>query len=209
MEYMQVFRKCSSRIVSSFYYNLFHSLEARRAKERNKFSNFLSVQLGVPYEKVSECLLDEECVKNSKRYKRYSDGANIMVEYTGGVNPKHYLKNSNNQFSTAVHNLFIEYTTFGIAEKLAEYIEMLECVYPTIFKGAVKLYTKNKVTENAHPVNNATQKEVFLRVAEKTCQQLGGDMKLYNEHVLPTFDLRYQYMKQHKDICCRTSITKK
>lgn len=143
--FSQILRKCDDRIVSDLNYDIAYSEAAIDAKRKHKYTDFLQGKLGVPSSESTKCLANSTCVlrspvfhhaaHNATKINMFVAGAKAClrpgtngvckkVDYYGSTHGKHRL-------SSPIEG----YATFGVVEYLTEYLEMLECVYPSLFTG--------------------------------------------------------------------------
>jgi hypothetical protein len=176
MEYIQLLRNCPDRHTSNFFYRL-----PNNGKDLEP--------------KLLTCLLNERCI-NEMTDIMYM-GTNDYSETFCGGRPcdiqsvvEHIQPPSLGQFAVV-----------GLLEYFFEYLEMLECVYPSIFEGVLALPKLHQMRENVSGGSNRTQSSVVRKViAGKCANSSDEDVYLTMKGI---FLKRYEYMKHHRSECCR------
>ena len=128
IEYINVMRTCSKRVVSQFKF----ALEYNKTVETDP-QHFMS-KIGTL--NVSECYHSYDCIRNSELAnsdwgRTWGDQAiNFMSGDGGCIGDKQKCEDR------LMHNLLPQskvYLAFGLLEYLSEFYELLACVYPSFF----------------------------------------------------------------------------
>lgn len=135
MEYMQVMRKCTDRSASNYYYAMYDNNRANAAKRANKYEQYKHDLFGTS--DIYKCKRNDTCIVKTPIFQNI--GTNIISLYMVGSacgqdckdSPLGKIEAARTQTAAASGR----YVTFGPIERLADYLEMLECVYPSYFKG--------------------------------------------------------------------------
>lgn len=101
---------------------------------------------------------------------------------------------------TNVYNYQDGYTMIGVVEHLEETLEMLECVYPTIFHQEKQRSHKQEIRRHLTANNENESPNAVEKLAKDLCQDI--DEPFYNV-VKELFLQRYAMMKENKEACCR------
>ena len=132
-EFMQLIRKCADRSISEFYYTHFDSMAANSARKQKRFKEY---EIGLfNQSNISWCRQNDECLMSSPLFKKV--GQNRIGQYMssyGCVTNDCLLKEVRANMIPAIGH----YIAVGAIEYMEEYLQMLECVYPTAFRGAYR-----------------------------------------------------------------------
>jgi hypothetical protein len=175
MEYIQLLRNCPDRHTSNFFYRL-----PNHGKD-------LQPQL-------LSCLLNEKCI-NEKTDIMYMGTNDYSETFCGGpCNVPSVLEH--------IHPPGLgQFTVVGLLEHFLEYLEMLECVYPSIFRDVLALPKLLQMRENVSGGSNRTQSRVVRQVIAGKCAGSSDEnVYLAMEEI---FSKRFEFMKQHRGECCR------
>lgn len=135
VEFMQLFRTCVDRAVSHYYFKIYDCIDANKAKHEQRYEKYKQGLFGTV--DISACKQNDTCLQNSGVFQRVSTG--MIAGYFSGAScakPCSQVK----KIGAARRNVAAtsgRYVTFGPLELLSEYLEMLECVYPTYFSGII------------------------------------------------------------------------
>lgn len=99
------------------------------------------------------------------------------------------------------------YKTFGLTGYLFQYLEMLECVYPSMLTGIVQLYKTRKPKINQRNETNYSSETVQIvrKLANDKCLN-SSDEYLYHHILNITFWNRYNALKASPRSCCRNAV---
>ena len=202
VEHTQVVRGCEARQMSASLYGLYGVMTRKKAN-RTKLYQHIQKHLSLTKESdVEPCLSSEACLKKKMLPANKS---NLIATYMGGCE-----HNNCQSFSEKVQAVQTNiqakgaYKTFGMSEFLSEYLEMLECVYPSMLTSISSIYENTDVLQmnkrdviNYHP----PAVEIISKLSKAKCLD-SPDTYLY--HMLnATFWSRYQAMKTSPSSCCR------
>ena len=192
-------RECKSRKHSKFLYGLYDSSDATHAKNANKkeFDRFKEEYLRTNMT-ATACLKSYECIRGSRKFDRSDYEIRAVCgskckEDNSGDNVKGAYINTYNPYSYAV---------IGTLEKMSQFLEMLECAYPTILKGISKVDKEEEVhgKEGSH---NTVYSPAMTKILNESCDpSFNGYVDLY-DNLVKLGDDRYKYMIENKDTCCR------
>jgi hypothetical protein len=200
-ESIQLMRDCPGRIKSMFFYQLFQCSDASRAIKEGRFKEYqmkkLNFRNGSKNFDFDRCFNDAACVRgfpfNEYPWHAVQHVCGSTCAYETGDEVKGAIYN-------AVHPE--HFAAFGTLNRLEEFLEQLECVYPTLLKDISKTYKKLQVHENsALKPRNATK--AFNQVIAESCDVRTTSMGKIYHYLEPFFKSRYQFMKENKGRCCR------
>lgn len=199
VEYMQMTRDCEDRAKSNLLFILQTSSYALKAAKANNTDAYLSDALNttIVHGNIGDCLNSLACLQNSKFWRHPSDG--FMSKFFCGWKCVH---ENDEDLATGAFNYMsdpLEFSAVGVLEYMTETLEMLECSYPTAFRGASERYAKNKTHKlPGLPANTTSAMSIFQ---DHTCRDI--DAPLY-EKTKKLFLRRYAEMKKDPSACCRT-----
>lgn len=176
LEYIQLLRNCPDRHTSNFFYRL-----PNHGKDLKP--------------KLAACLLEEQCVNSfpDLQYMGTSDYSETFCDWRCSTTEEVLERlhpPGRGQFSIV-----------GLLEYFSEYLEMLQCIYPTVFEDVFSLPNLSQMRENISGGSNRTQSHVVRHVMAKKCEG-SSDESVYLA-MKEIFFQRYEYMKQHPSQCCR------
>lgn len=225
IESMQFVRDCVNRSTSLFFYSLFDSSAGVKAKAAGTVKEFILTLLSIPLNsKQAESFRFEECLENANCVKGFSFESysrNGLSHVCGDECIKHvnnYVlsktdKNSqkhdptmSNQVKGAIFNAIHPdfFTVIGTLDDMEEYLEMLECAYPNIFRGISNYYQLHSVhAKTGSASTHYHHSEALMNVVTNACDPMTSYAGYFYEKLLPYFRSRYQYMKKHQRKCCR------
>ena len=139
VEYMQIFRECEPRFHSHWLYNFNYSVHAVQARQTGRLLEWHQQCTGTkhPY----HCVTNLTCMTNAPLTAAIQTNViNFYVRESSNGVRGHQRQNYANLVQKIRNQAnFIpnrnSYVTFGLVEHLQEYLEMLECAYPTLFAG--------------------------------------------------------------------------
>jgi hypothetical protein len=135
IEYMQIFRKCESRYVSHWWYDFEYSNRAYEQRQQGKIKQYHKALLGTKH--TDECITNQTCLQQAAITK--SMRTNIIEHYLAPTACSYDCpaQKRYQMFKSAVDFTPRRggYITFGMVEHITEYLEMLECAYPSAFAG--------------------------------------------------------------------------
>lgn len=139
VEYMQIFRECESRYTSHWWYDLEYSNVAYKQRQQGAIGKYHKSMLGTKH--TIECILNQSCLRQAALTRRMR--SNIIEHYlapkTCGPSCSADKRFQSFQRSVDFNARRGAYITFGLVEHIDKYLEMLECVYPTAFKGVNRI----------------------------------------------------------------------
>ena len=162
LEYTNVIRECERRQRSAFFFRLYDTPGALEAQKKNQTASFLRSVLKLDkLEDVSACLRNETCLRHAIKP---DEKANFISTYMadcghhGGCtapwtspNRKKTMMDEESEVASVLSHIKAYsdvYKTFGLVEYLSEYLEMLECVYPSM-RGIVQAHSRS-VSDHIH-----------------------------------------------------------
>lgn len=211
IEYTQVVRECQSRGISEFLYHLYSSGAAKEASKKQMatehFIKYLNLDETASETDIAQCLHNDTCLGNAlnmeEKYQYYS---NFMGDCSSVG--KYNCVNPSQRIAAVAENIAVSgaYKTFGITEHLLEYLEMLECAYPKLLGGIVKLFEKRPLHSNheERPAYDNLTKATVSKVMSMKCLN-STDEYIYSAFINKTFWKRYNAMKASPQSCCRPS----
>ena len=139
MEFVQLYRNCADRYASSFFYDILDSLKAKTAKKKHEYNEFLISMFGTI--NWQDCITDKKCLLNSTKYKRmrideywyYTVGHRACNASSSSLCK--YREVESEAFELNFNPREGNYIAFGILEEMEKYLELLECIYPSVFTG--------------------------------------------------------------------------
>ena len=177
VEYINIVRECTARTRSNFLFdlkvkslgiNVFEeekNVDPKR-KRRNE-GKFLKTTLP-----TDACIDSYECLKGSDYFDVHLHSGAWLVKFLCGDLCESASKRSgvgNPLLEGALRNIdnFKTFTVLGTTEHFVEYLDMLECAYPSV-RGIVKLYESKDVKRNK---NNAEEvkSDALARILNETC----------------------------------------
>jgi hypothetical protein len=140
-EYIQLVRECRSRRRSVFYYSLHGSKEAKLARHSNDLVSFLRHTFNTS--DPERCMHDIECLRNRTTLSSHNSNE---LNYVCG--PKCNM-GCEEPYKSLLRVLEpSKLTVLGLLENMTEYLEMLECAYPTFLHNISDIYNElNEVRE--------------------------------------------------------------
>lgn len=165
VRYLGIIREPLSRLVSTYYYRRNRDQTALTEKERKWRSGLANLS----NESFDECVS-----RNRSECTGHFSGMSIIAHFCG-ADPK-CSTNATWALARAKMNVVRHFEAVGIMEDYSSLVEVVECMFPSHFKGAVKNYrrlktatmkTKGKVTPSRETEQVMTQK-------------LQYDIKFYN-----------------------------
>ena len=178
MEFIQLLRNCPDRHTSNFFYRLPNHGKDLQPKELS-------------------CLLDERCV-NEMTDIMYMGTNDYSETFCGGPC-------SVQGVLEQIHPPGLgQFAVVGLLEHFPEYLEMLECVYPSIFRGVLTLPKLLQMRENVSGGSNRTQSRVVRKVIAGKCAN-SSDENVYLA-MKEIFLKRFEFLKQHREDCCRVYV---
>ena len=210
IENINLLRECKSRVISHLVYHMFDSSYATKAMADGTYNQLI---FGEPLDTREDlvtvkasavaCLSNYSCIRNIPNLtEQFHDGS--MVENSCGSQCAMEMDSTNRSlYDGAVRNILDPkqgYVLVGVLEEFPAYLKLLECVYPTIFRDAHALYSKDPIHYKASSAYTVTP--AMLRLAQEVCRP--QDSAFYDQ-VRTVFDRRYKAMKSHPHMCCRTT----
>lgn len=209
IEQTQVLRECESRQISHFFYDIYGVLPAKRAALAHNSSRFMQKKLELSSDtEVAPCLRSERCLANVIRPDIKS---NWIATYMGGCSSSSNIgqcRDTSHQAAALVSENIKPtgvYKTFGMSEHLYEYLEMLECVYPTMLRGIVKIYGKRKklrINKQNTSGYNVETMSIVSKLAVDKCAKSSDDY-IYHNLINNSFWRRHAAVKIAPYLCCR------
>ena len=198
-ENIQLLRECKSRKHSKFFYGLFDSSEAVQAKNLGEkaYEKFKHEYIRSDVS-VNACLKDYDCIKGSRKFDR----ADLEIRALCGSTCKDM--NLGDDVTGAYINTHDphSFAVIGSLEKIPEFLEMLECAYPTILENIKDLYLKEQ-THGMEGSHNSVYSPAMTKILNEACDpEFNGYVNLY-DNLIKLFDDRYKYMLENSNICCR------
>lgn len=179
--FINLMRLPKPRTISYFYYSLYDSFGA---KSRNGTNVELLEKLKAPYLDET-CLTSDSCLK----YLKESCRGQIGFLSEGGYDKIDIGKILSNEILEVL----------GFQEELEKSLDMFECVFPSIFKGAKqKLKTMGASNVGKHKFG-IISKDLEKLMDETFCIE---EMELY-KRALQQFNYRYNKMVLNRSSCCR------
>jgi hypothetical protein len=226
VESMQFVRDCVNRSTSLFFYELFDSSAGQQAKASGTVKEHILQSLHIPLKskaaetfRFEECLEDYHCVRGYpfEAYNRNGlpqvCGTECIKQVTAHTQPSDEAKQGSKHDPTksiqvkgaifnAIHPDF--FTVIGTLDYMDEYFEMLECAYPTIFRGITDYYRNEHVHVKTGSASiHYHHSDALMKVVTESCEPTTSDAGYFYEKLLPYFRSRYQYMKANRERCCR------
>lgn len=205
IEYIQLIRSCESFATSLFFYILFENHAARAAQRisNETYINYTKSKLKILNSSmtIEECLESYQCIKNSNFFATFEfDTLNYLNGQYHENGDQHYSHDTGAIYNLQNPNIF---TVVGVLEYLDIYLEMLECVYPTLLHGINSLFQK----ENTHSRPTMTNKSHFgiQSFVTDLCNSTTNTYPHVHKEATRILLERYQYMKSHHSKCCRKS----
>ena len=201
VEHTQVVRECEARQMSASLYGLYGVMTRKKANHAMLYEH-LRKYLRVAHESdVDACLSNEACLGQQILPTKKS---NLIATYMSDCQQQCDSLSEAVQAVQANLQSKGAYKTFGIAEHLSEYLEMLECVYPDMLTGISDIYKrwgKAKMNKGNGMYHHPAAVEIISKLSKAKCLD-SPDTYLY--HMLnATFWSRYQAMKTSPSSCCR------
>ena len=211
-------RDCVSRQRSAFFFRLYDISGAALAQKKNESSSYERHVLKLKEsESVSECLRSESCLR---RKIQTEEKTNYISTYMadcgshGGCRKlkkaslkKESLMDAESQISSVLNHIKAYsnvYKTFGLIEYLSEYLEMLECVYPSM-RGIVHALSRS-VSDHIHSqtFRHPDTTRITNKLFAEQCHD-SPDSRLY-PLMNATFWSRYHALKSKPERCCRQRV---
>jgi hypothetical protein len=175
MEYIQLLRNCPDRHTSNFFYRL-----PNHGKD-------LSPAL-------RSCLFNEQCVMD-----------NPDIIYMGTHDYSETFCGWPCETKSALERLHPpgprQFSVVGVLEQFRDYLEMLECVYPSVFRGVLDLPHLLQIRENASGGSNRSLSRIVRKVIGGKCTNTSDEsIYLSMRHI---FSKRLEHMRRHRSDCCR------
>jgi len=182
--YFNIMRNPRSRLTSWFYYSLHDSHEA---KALNRSSEELVKTYGS--DKLDEKCYDSlVCQKFIKR--KYKSQLQYLCE--GDV------CGSEGEKAQIFSSTLLE--VGGFLEEFDKSLEMLECVYPTVFNGVREAYGDLRgAVERKGSRNAGISSERLDSLIDEAC---GREKEVYDK-LMAQFLKRYERMRVSREVCCR------
>ena len=207
-ESIQLIRDCEGRLRSLFFYLLFQQKDATLAERAGKLNEFIANQLHYPaatHNKTkpfhfTDCMNDVDCLRRFKFTDELHihDGVKHICDTTCIQQTGDVVKGA---IYNAVHGE--HFAVIGSLNHLEEYLEQLECVYPTLFKGIVKKYQNTQLHANTLKNTHKNYTAAFNQVVSEACDANTSPYGRIYSALLPFFRSRYQYMAANREKCCR------
>ena len=147
---------------------------------------------------VNQCLKSYECIKGTKKF----DAPDLEIRALCGSTCKD--ENAGDDIKGAYTNTHDphSFAVIGSLEKIPEFLEMLECAYPTILENIKDLYLKDQ-THGMEGSHSSVYSPAMKKVLDEACDpEFNGYVDLY-DNLIKLFDDRYKYMIDNKSKCCR------
>ena len=223
LEYTNVIRECETRQQSFFFFSLYQSKAATEARKNKKIFSFQRhlLQLNDSVD-VTTCLTSETCLR---QYIKPSLKAYVNSRYMGDCSrkggcseqesllQKQRTDNSElfvqREVSSVLNNVKANsgvYKTFGLTEYLTQYLEMLECVYPSM-RGIVQVHNST-LSSPANVHSDVFRHPETTRITNKLFAEQchdSPDSRLYTL-MNTTFWSRYHALKSQPGRCCRSGV---
>jgi len=198
-ENIQLLRECKSRKHSKFFYGLFDSSDAVHAKSLGDkaYEKFKHEYIRSDIS-VNACLKDYDCIKGTRKFDR----SDLEIRALCGSTCKDL--NLGDDINGAYKNTHDpnSFTIIGSLEKFPEFLEMLECAYPTILENIKDLYVKDQ-THGMEGSHNSVYSPAMTKILNEACDpSFNGYVDLY-DNLIKLFDDRYKYMVENRNSCCR------
>jgi len=190
--FMNLMRLPKSRVVSEFYYSLYDSIAARHSDNGiNKI--FL--------ENVTSPALNEKCLKSKNCLTYLRTACRLQIEFLSTSDSLGEEKPDGTydkiDIGKILSNKNLE--VLGFQEEYEKSLDMFECAFPSIFKGAKqKLKGIGSKNKGKHKFG-ITSKNLEKLMDENFCVE---EMELYRR-ALDQFNYRYTKMMLNRDRCCR------
>jgi len=218
-ENIQLLRECKSRRHSKFFYGLFDSSKSYQAKEKGEkaFNKFKHEYINSPLT-IEECLNNYDCLRGSSKFDRndteiiFLCGTKCEKELAASTGileaerTKHHTSGVDVNYGAFlnVHNPAM-FTAIGALDYMPQYMEMLECAYPTFLDGIYETYVKEE-THGMQGSHGDTYTPAMEKILNEACDENNNGFVNMFEVVKETFLLRYKYFKKHKSSCCRRKL---
>ncbi len=197
-EYIQLIRECRGWVTSKVDYGLFDSTEARKAKSKNKYDEFIKSKLKINHTDIDKCLTDKTCLLHANIIPspdsayRYVCDKNCSSKYgfDNGVTSVPTLNNPDT------------FIVVGVLSQLEKYLYVLECAYPNILRGIRDMYLNQHIhSKISSKIHNT---DALQSLVNETC----GDSTKYNNLYAETEQIllnQFDYLMANKNKCCRKS----
>ena len=160
-ENIQLLRECKSRRHSKFFYGLFDSSAATAVKETKtpqKFKKYEHDYLRTDIN-VKDCLNDYQCLKGTTKFDHNDTEivflcgskceANLIDDknFKAIKNNKHHIYDGEVVSSGAISNIHNPkvFTVIGVLDYMEPFMEMLECIYPSMLNGIHSTFVSQQV----------------------------------------------------------------
>mmetsp|Transcript_23002 Transcript_23002/g.33641 ORF Transcript_23002/g.33641 Transcript_23002/m.33641 type:complete len:330 (-) Transcript_23002:128-1117(-) len=178
IEYMQLLRNCADRHTSNYFYRL---------PDHGRNLDM--------HPDVLRCLLDKSCISKDTDLQHMSTS-----EYSDSFcgmpcSPEDALVNISPENG--------RYSAVGTLEHFNKYLELLECVFPSVFGGVLNSIDIFKIRENSSGGSNISVSENVRSVISERC--VGSDDESLHKTISLLLLSRHQYMMAHRSNCCRKS----
>lgn len=172
---MNMIRDPKSRLVSSFYYMLYDS---SKSSESFNSKDLITVH-------GSE-KLDVKCLYSPTCLKILNGICKRQLHYLGEKNVTDIMND-------------LTYEVIGINEEFTKTVELLECVYPTIFEDALTVYEGLPMIKKGSQAKLGISDSDLEEVIDGYCSE---EMELY-EATKARLLKRYERMVMDRGSCCR------
>jgi hypothetical protein len=144
-EYTQLIRDCHGRRKSAFYYLLYDSVAAYRAKKSNNSTAYHKHILRT--DDPVHCLQHEKCLRNTGN-ELFSTNIPIELRHICGSKCNKGYEEPNKSLLRVLEPSKL--TVLGLLENMTAYLEMLECAYPSFLHNISDKYKDiNEVSNGA------------------------------------------------------------
>ena len=201
VEYIQMYRECRGQAKSAALWEMVNGVPRSARRNPDKLKDYLSTRgLNIP---AKECIEDINClqrihlgnVKKGIVTRQYFCGDPCAPGATGNHSAWDVAISRLRGDNPGVRGV---YSIVGVTELFEEYLEVLQCLYPSVFDGVVKWFRKQGMYANKSKFSGGTA--ALEQYAAGICAD--GDELLYDE-IRKEFEAKYSIMKRHPGGCCR------
>ena len=210
VEYFQLIRDCHSRRKSDYFFTLFDSVRATKAKREKKYLDEVLQLLNLdamnrfirrvpPKDIIFECTQDYNCLRKSKLITYSADVE--LRSMCGYECQRMHSYSSNPILQGSISNMrnISSFSIVGILEYFPQFLELLECMYPN-FQNITRITNEKKKTSEKY------NSFVIDKLLNETCNASTNRYTQFYEEAKKTFLSRYNYAMEHSDECCRNKM---
>ena len=176
-ENLQLFRACSERCKSNLAWVLPNN-PAHLTGPPTK-------QTLASDARARACLGNATCFREARQDRQF---ARVALKYMGAANA-----------TEALRALLEQYAAFGFIERLRESLELFECVFPSVFRGAASAaHTHEHQNKAPGPARVSWTREVS-RAIDAQCREEESFLSPARE----VFSALHRRARENKSACCR------